>query len=581
MSNEVFYVDDVNSAKDLSQYLANTEFLLEDHPEGKLVKTVEMTVIILPNYLKYVNFPAPKAQTTEDNLIYGKNHLERIVSIDTLDNGNRIVFIEHENGQIERREVPGLFWVLAPYGSKADGWRRLEGKQYYKWEKTFATAQDLSQFTRENWGNDTYKIANDKEAFMVREGYTYFKGMKHDEVSILSFDIETNGLTKDHNSRLVLIANTFRKNGKTIKKLFVYNEYENDGVMIEDWCKWVREVDPSIICGHNIIDFDIPYIEYIASLHDKLCHLGRDGSPWSMASKESKFRVDGSRDLHYKKVSVFGRSVVDTMFLAYRYDIGRQYDSYGLKYIINKEGLEKKDRVFYDASKIRDNYLDQVELEKIKLYAIDDGDDSLALYDKFSPISFYLSRSVPKPFQLITESASGSQINSMMVRAYYQLGFSIPKASDIVDLQGAISFAIPGIYNNVLKIDFAQLYPSIMMQYNVHDEYKDPDCFFPKMVRYFTEARKINKQKFQETGDIYYDYLQAVNKVTANSCYGFLSAKLNFNSPKSAAFITAKARELLRTSILWSTDKDADEWIQLFEERTKKKKKKGDTVEAT
>jgi DNA polymerase elongation subunit (family B) len=225
-----------------------------------------------------------------------------------------------------------------------------------------------------------------------------------------------------------------------------------------------------------------------------------------------------------------------------------------LKNIIKQEGLEKEDRQHYDAGKIRFNYKDPVELKKIKDYAKDDGDDALALFDLMAPSMFYLTQAVPKPFQLITESATGSQVNAIMVRAYLQQNHSIPLASEKEEYKGAISWGKPGIYKNVFKVDVASLYPSIMMQYNVCDKNKDPEMLFPKMVETFTNQRLKHKELAKTNK--YYDDLQNAEKILINSAYGFLGTRgLVFNSPKNAAFITEKGRQILQTAIDWAKSK--------------------------
>jgi len=62
-----------------------------------------------------------------------------------------------------------------------------------------------------------------------------------------------------------------------------------------------------------------------------------------------------------------------------------------------------------------------------------------------SPAIFYFTQLIPKSFQSVVESASGAQLNSLMVRSYMQQGHSIPKATEGADFEGAISFGIPGI----------------------------------------------------------------------------------------------------------------------------------------
>ena len=501
------------------------------------------------------------------NLIYGKNILTNIVSIEV--EGDKATIFREKSGVITSETVPHKFWLLC--NERLDlTWVKMNGEQHYKFGKQFDSYFKMKNERDRYEGRDFYTIYNPVEAMMAKDGYTYYKGLTVNEVSILSFDIETNGLVHNRDSRVFLISNTLRINGEVSRKLFSYEDYQNDAEMIKDWCNWVREVDPSIMCGHNIYGFDLPYMNHVANLYDTKMILGRNDSPIKFGRNESKFRVDGSRELHYFKAQIYGREIVDTMFLAYKYDIGRKYASYGLKSIIAAEGLEKTGRTFYEAGTIKDHYKNPVEWAKIKQYAEEDGDDALTLFDLMAPVVFYLCQVVPKPMQVMVESATGSQINAVMVRGYLQNRHSIPKASELPELKGAISFAIPNIYNNMLKIDFSALYPSIMMEYELYDVEKDPNKHFVSIVTYFAENRQKYKKLYKETGDVQYNYLQDVAKVVANSCYGFLSTPgLQYNSPSNAAFITAKGRELLGQTIEWATSRTAESWIEEFKEKTK------------
>jgi DNA polymerase I len=327
--------------------------------------------------------------------------------------------------------------------------------------------------------------------------------------------------------------------------------------MLEDWCAWIREIDPYIICGHNIFMHDLPYIKFIAERHGVELDIGRDGSELEYQEMESKFRKDGSQFYHYHKVKCFGRELIDTLFLALKYDIGRKYESYQLKYIIGFEKKEIPGRVFYDASQIRYKYNIPEEWEKIKQYAIHDGDDALTLYDLTSPPFFYFTQSVPKSFQSIVESASGSQVNAVMVRSYLQDAHSLPRTSTVPEFEGATSLGNPGIYRNVFKIDVASLYPNVMLQFKVYDRHKDPNQNFSKLVEIFTERRLKHKKLAKETKDKYYDDLQNSEKIFINSAYGFLGAPgLLFNSPENAAFVTAKGREILSETIKWAESRN-------------------------
>lgn len=495
-----------------------------------------------------------------NDIIFGRDKTENIVCLEPKD--DQLVIFTENNGKVEQFTTDHFYWILS---NQKMGQNTVDmyGDLYYKYAVTFEKYRDYKAHLQSlyKYNQDFYTIYDQREAAMVTDGMTYFKNMKPNDVSVLSFDIETSGLVHDRNSKIYLISNTFRRNGKTEKKLFAFDEFNSQKEMLESWAAWVRKKDPSILLGHNIFMFDIPYLNYCAQLSGASLNLGRDNSVIKFNKKLSKFRKDGSQEYEYNNCRVYGRELIDTMFLAIKYDIQRNYESYGLKAIIAHEGLEAKDRQFYDAGLIREKHKDPEEWKKIKKYAIDDADDALKLFDLMIPSYFYYTQSIPKPFQQIINSATGSQLNSYMVRAYLQEEHSLPKASEAAEYEGAISWGRPGIYKNVVKSDIASLYPSIMRQYKVEDKEKDPKGIFQTTVNYFTEQRLNNKRLGKETGNRYYKDMEQSQKIVINSLYGFLGASgLLFNSPKNAAFITRKGREILQRSIYWATGKTYKEW---------------------
>jgi DNA polymerase I len=491
-----------------------------------------------------------------NRLLFGKNDLEKIVSIEP---GDEFVEIfTEDNGSIGRTFLPNRYWILANRQLRSD-WVRMKGDLYYKWGKQFKTREEYVISRNVYKRDDTYSIFDPKESLMVKDGISYFKGMSPKDVSILSFDLETTSLdANEEGAKVLLISITYRnKTLKTpTKRLFAYDEYKSQGEMIENFCATVRAFNPSIIVGHNIMGFDLPYLRTIAEKEGTSLQLGRDDSNAQFDSYESQFRKESNQFIKYNRCKIYGREIVDTLFLSIKHDIAaRKYASYGLKNIIKQEGLEKPDRTFYDASQIRHRYKNKDEWQKIKEYCRDDADDALALFDLMSPPFFYMTQSIPKSFQGIIESASGSQLNSLMVRSYLQEGHSIPKTSPQEEFEGAISEGNPGIYRNVHKVDVSSLYPSIILQYEVYDRSKDPKANFLNMVKSFTETRLKYKALYKETSDKKYDALQGAFKILINSAYGFMGAPgLAFNSPANAALITRKGREILVQAINWSRD---------------------------
>lgn len=495
-------------------------------------------------------FIIPKIKS-EDVLIFGKDKTLGVVSVEV--SGNQLfVFKQKEDGNVETEIRPHRYWFLTSRAAR-DSANKLKGDLHYKWINYVDSEEEYDSLNL--YKLDAHKVYDKKEMALLKSGTTYFKGLKHNQVGILAFDLETNGTKHDNESLILLIANTFRHpNGTLERKLFSYDEYPSQKEMIESWCKWVNEKNPSIMCGHNVYTFDFPFLKHVADINNTDLNIGRNGQPVRFAERESRFRKDGSQFINYYKAQIFGREIVDTMFLAIKYDVARNFENYKLKSIIKHLGLEKEGRQFYDAAKIRDNYKIESEFKKIKQYAEEDGDDALALYDLMAPSLFYWAQKIPKSFQAIIETATGSQINSLLIRSYLQQEHSIPQASEVKDYQGAISDATPGIWKNVIKWDISSLYPSIILQYDVYDKQKDPQGNFLKMVKILRQERLKHKQLSKETGDSYYSGLEQSEKIGINSAYGLLGAPgLNFNSTTKAAFITMKGREILVKGIEWAT----------------------------
>lgn len=507
----------------------------------------------------------------DNPLIFGKDTRTNIVSVEA--DGSNLVIFKEVNGNVESEVIPNKYWLITnkKVSSKQT---ELKGEQYYKYLATFddLEAQRKARQSCKKARIDFYDIWDLKESALVFNGMTYFKGLNPKDVSILFFDIETTGLVHNKDSKVLLISNTFRKNGKIIKKLFAYDEYKNDADMLESWCRWVREIDPSIMCGHNILGYDLPYIQHCADLNDTSLKLGRDKSEIKFNPYTSKKRKDGSQDIEYYNCYVWGREIVDTMFLSITYDVGRKYESYGLKAIIKHEGLEKKNRVFYDAGEIRYKYKDPKEWKLIKEYARDDADDAMSLFDLMIPAIFYFTQSVSKSFQMMVNSSSGGQINNIMVRSYLQDNHSIAKADEIThSIKGGISFAIPNIYRQIMKIDLKSAYPSQILRFKLYDPKKDPNQNFYKLVHYFTHQRFDLKELYNETKDSYYKDREQSGKIFINSAYGSLTTPgLNYNCMWIGAKITEETRNVIDIALKWASGKDKDYWINEFTQKTNK-----------
>lgn len=545
-----FIIDTDDSFKELKCMLDSKEATLESLSENVASIVINKKRYRIELQTKYV------PQLSDVNrLVFGKNDTKGIVNI-SVKNDNVHIF----NIDGTETVLPYKHWVLSQK-KFTDDFKPLIGNQWFKYIKEYDHLPDFLSVKNNVYKAGMYTIANYEESFMVKNGYTYYKGMKIDQLSMLSFDIETTGLNPfADDAEVLLITNTYRDKDNHIQKVFVVDDYASDVDMILAWADWVKSVNPSILLGHNIIIFDIPYITNRLMNEGYTLDIGRDGSPLVTEDRVRELRVDGTQTYSYHRLMCFGRDIIDTFFLAIKADIGKKYESYGLKSIVKQEGLEKEGRQHYDASLIRSNWSIPEEKEKIIAYASDDSEDPLKLFDLMAPSFFYLTQYVPKTFQMMLESATGSQINSMMVRSYIQDGYSVAKTDAGQDFVGAISNAKPGIYNNCVRWDVASLYPSIMIQYRIEPTGKDFNRNFLKMLDYFLTERLKNKQLAKTTGERHYKDLEQSQKIFANSTYGFLGANgLNYNHPASAAMVTRYGREILTKAVVWASGKTPEE----------------------
>lgn len=494
-----------------------------------------------------------------NDLIYGKNPLQKIIGIST--KNDKLFMYLAEGSKTKTVRMPNQHYILMDKYLESLNPGRLEGNNHFKYFAKFNNKGSIYDYKNicKSKGIDCWYAYNPVEAAMIKDGYTMYKGMSIDEVSCLSFDIETTGVKIDDNSFTLLISNTFRdRTGNIHRRLFDFSSYDKPADFFTAWCKWVRECDPDIMLGHNIFGFDLPYLSRCAANVGVKLHLGRDASPVKAARYPRNFRKDGSQSYEYINYQVFGRELIDTFFLSLKYDVGRKYPNYRLKGIIEFEGMEKEGRQHWDFSKNKEPWNNPADWVKFCKYAEEDADDALKLFDLMAPQFFYYTQSMPVPFQEIINTATGSQVNKFMLRSYLQNSQAVPKASEKEPFVGGISIGNPGIYKNVYKVDVASLYPSIMLQYNVYDSEKDPDRNFLGAVEHFTKERLKNKE-LAKTNGRYYKDLSDGQKIMINSFYGFMGAPgLHFNYPEGAAQVTKKGREILNGAMDWAKNRGFD-----------------------
>jgi DNA polymerase, archaea type len=289
-------------------------------------------------------------------------------------------------------------------------------------------------------------------------------GMQFDDLRRLQLDIETyigDGFefpsAARASDRIIAIALTDSDGFEQV----LSGRQMDEPAMLAELVRVIRERDPDVIEGHNLFRFDLEYLEARAGRHRIDLALGRDGS--GLRARASRMQL-AERVIAYRRYDVFGRSIVDTWFLAQHYDIAsRELEGFGLKELAQHFGLARKGRVYLDGSQVS-SYFDNCP-EELFAYALDDAREAGALAGMLSPSYFVQAQIFPYSYQNAILRGNATKIDSLLMRAYLAARHSIPLPNEPREVVGGYTeIQRCGVAHNVLHCDVTSLYPSLMLE---------------------------------------------------------------------------------------------------------------------
>jgi DNA polymerase elongation subunit (family B) len=329
--------------------------------------------------------------------------------------------------------------------------------------------------------------------------------------------------------------------------------------MLEVLGSRILQTDPDVLEGHNLFNFDLEYLVTRARMHGVQLRWGRDGS--APRTRRSRFNV-AERVIDYSRVDIFGRHVVDTLFLLQHYDVAaRELESYALKTAARHFGLASAERTYVDPEKIQWYY--EHDPEALKQYNLGDVRETLALSELLAYSYFLQARIFPFSYQNIFVRGNATKINALFLREYLRRRVSIPKPGEAEAFAGGYTDVFRhGVVRPVISCDAASLYPSILLSYNLRPPNDSLNVFLP-LLRDLRDFRLETKKKAQTAKDPherdYYEALQQTFKVLINSFYGYLGTRLHhFSDPHLAGEVTRRGREIISRMIDWLRQEGAE-----------------------
>lgn len=324
--------------------------------------------------------------------------------------------------------------------------------------------------------------------------------------SVLSFDIET------YSSKLISMPDpdtpadvvfqigcTFRSvKGKVTKYILTLKECDeiedvivikckSERVLLTDFAGLITKLDPDIITGYNIYGFDYQYIIKRAELCKCLNEFMKQSSINNRVCEKGKIEWESSAFgiQEHTYVDADGRLVFDMMPYMKR---SFKLPNYRLETVCDEFLKTNKDPLKY-----RDIF---------ECYEKGDG-KSLALCGKYCVQDSYVVYLLFDKLNVwydIAESANTNQVpmfylyaKGQQIKMYAQvfsychhnnIVMNVPRNLTSERYSGAtVLNPVAGIYKNIIPFDFASLYPSIIMAYNIdyttyitNDKLKDEDC---------------------------------------------------------------------------------------------------------
>ncbi len=390
-----------------------------------------------------------------------------------------------------------------------------------------------------------FNFNNPVRQHLALSGQTLFRGTRYGDLHRLQLDIET--LTLDPTSpdaRIILISLSDSQGFE----LALGDMPEPE--LLENLNKVIGDRNPDTIEGHNIFEFDLPYLAARAQRHGIALTWGRDGSALRAGHGQRTFKV-GPQTPAFRPAYIHGRHIIDTLQQVQRYDRGGKLERYGLKQVVHALGLERANRTFIEGKDIARTW--RADPQRLIDYALDDVRDVKALSELVVPTEFYQTQILPYNFQDAALSGPGEKINALMVGVYLRRNLAVPRPRPrpAEGFSGGYTRLVAaGIFKRVVKADVESLYPSIMSAKQIHPVTDTENAFLP-MLEHLTQRRIEAKTHFHsaqdETERAYWNGLQGSYKILINSFYGYLAyGRACFNDYEAAQKITEIGQQIAR-----------------------------------
>lgn len=389
----------------------------------------------------------------------------------------------------------------------------------------------------------------------------------HPQLRLVSLDIETSmdakqlysiAVWSDSAHVVFMIDERVVDDGDERDGVFYY---QNEKQCLLAFFDWLQVSDPDVLIGWNLVQFDLWVMENLCKKQGIELQLGRAGQAihWRQEAGDSGRRY----------ITIPGRVALDGIELLKAANY--RFDSYSLQNIA--ETLLGKGKLLQGNQRGKD-ITDLFLTDKPALAAYNLRDCEL-VWDIFSDkklLDFAIERSQLTGLLLDRIGGSVAAFEYLYLPRLHRRGYIAPNLgeleSDVISPGGYVMDSRPGIYDNVLVLDFKSLYPSIMRTFLI-----DPCAFWIAQHQQLSEEKTVpgfNGAYFAREGHILPQVIETLwrardkakaeknaplshaIKIIMNSFYGVLgSTGCRFFDPRVCSSITLRGHDIIQRSRDW------------------------------
>ena len=319
---------------------------------------------------------------------------------------------------------------------------------------------------------------------------------------------------------------------------------------------WLAAEDPDLIIGWNLVGFDIRYLQ------DRSDALGIDLLLGRGNSKIAWRRTERGSERHYATAP--GRVMLDGIELLRT--ATWSFESFSLENVSRQ--LLGRGKLVHDVDARAFEIEEMFRKDKPSLakYNLEDAVLVSDIFARTNLLEFAIQRTRLTGLEIERQGGSVAAFDFLYLPGLHRAGYVAPVVEDASLAGGPGGYvldSLPGIYDDVVVLDFKSLYPSIIRTFHVdplaliaedeaENEARVPGfleasfsmdkTLLPKIIEELWQARDAARKAGRQAES------QAI-KIIMNSFYGVLGTPgCRFFDPRLVSSITLRGHEILTTT---------------------------------